>query len=130
MRLPIEVDGEIGQFELELAISPNGASPGLRIILLRGRAFWRLCMDNAEHPNSFNRPADLPPMTVGPHQHSWPDNRRFGNPTSLPQKLRNARILPATIKSNDDAFAWFLGQVNILYPRWDMPEWPKKTLLF
>jgi len=129
MRLPISVDGEIGQFEIELIVAPNSESPGLRIVLMCGRAFWRLCLNPEPHTNSLNRPIDLPPMVDGPHQHTWPDNRMFGAPGALPQKLRNARILPVEIDTNEKAFGWFLPQVNILPPTWEMPPWPRRSLL-
>lgn len=129
LKLPVEVEGEIGQFDLQLIVAPDSLNPGLRIVLLCGRAFWRLCLDEPEHPNSFNRPEDLPAIVPGPHCHTWADNRHFGNPTSLPKVLKNARNLPDAITDEDSAFRWFLGQVNILEPEWDMPEWPKKTRL-
>lgn len=129
MRLPIEVDGEIGGFELDLVKAPDSDDPGLRIILMYGRAFWRLCMGDVEHPNSINRPDDLPALIVGPHYHCWADNRRFGEAASLPKRLRNARILPQGIVGDADAFAWFLSQVNIVFPDWEMPSWPTRTLL-
>jgi hypothetical protein len=129
MKLPIEVEGEISQFELQLVTSPDSVEPGLRMVLRYGRAFWRLCMTAVEHPNSFNRPDDLPAMIFGPHHHSWPDNRRFGPANSLPKKLRNARLLPAHIRSDVEAFAWFLEQVKVLPPDWEMPPWPIRTRL-
>lgn len=129
MVLPIEVAGEIGNFELQLISAPDSAEPGLRIVLRYGRAFWRLCMAHYEHVNSFNRPADLPAVVSGPHHHSWHDNRMMGPPGSLPTKLRNARALPPEITTDELAFRWFLAQVNIEDPDWDMPEWPKRTRL-
>lgn len=129
MKLPILADGETGSFELVMVISPDSDSPGLRMVLMYGRAIWRLCMDIAFHPNGLVRPDDLPASVNGRHQHSWHDNKMTGNPIMLPKTLPNARILPDHIVSNDQAFYWFLEQINVLGPTWQLPEWPTRTLL-
>lgn len=129
MKLPVQVSGEIGLFELTLTIAPDSDAPELRIALCAGRAFWRLCMDHVEHVNSFNRPSDLPAMIAGPHYHGWADNRHFGGPTSLPPRLYNARYIPAGITGSQAALDWFLEETNILPVAWAMPEWPSRTRL-
>jgi hypothetical protein len=123
------VDGEIGTFELTLIISPNDIDPSFHIVLTAGHAIWRVCLDQVDHVNSFNRAAGVPAMVAGPHYHSWEDNRCFGNPASLPRKLQNARPLPSHLRSEAKVFEWFLAQVKIAPPDWEMPPWPQKSLL-
>lgn len=129
MRLPVQVGGETGLFDVELTVSPDSVNAGVIINLLAGRSVWRVCLNDVEHTNLFNCPSDIPAMIQGPHYHAWADNRHTGRTVALPQKLGNARILPAEITSNQQAFDWFLEQVNILPPDWEMPEWPIKTQL-
>ena len=127
MRLPILVDGEISAFEVELIVNPDAPSPGLTIVLLYGRCVWRLCMDSRLHPNAADRPHDCPADVSGPHAHSWEDNRRFAKASALPRRLKNARLLPADVATNDDAFAWLLAQIKVDFPPWGSPEWPTRT---
>lgn len=129
MRLPIEVDGEVGAFQLDLISAPDSQNPGIRFILLCGRAIFRLCLHNEMHTNSFNKPADLGLTVEGPHYHSWNDNRRFGPANGLPKELRNARKLPLNQPDTDSAFKWFLNETKIIEPKWPMPSWPTRTLL-
>jgi hypothetical protein len=96
---------------------------------LYGPAIWRVCLKDEEHPNSFNRPADMPAMIYGPHHHSWPDNRRFARANRLPPNLENARPLPAEVRTFDQAFAWFLDVLGIEPPAWGYPSWPERTTL-
>jgi hypothetical protein len=127
--LPIERNGEGSGFTLEFIMSPNVDPDWLRINLLYGRPCWRLCLKPEFHPNSFNRPKDLPASVDGPHHHSWADNRRFARANRLPQYLENARLLPDEITSKDQAFMWFLEQTGIDFPAWGLPVWPKRTTL-
>lgn len=129
LKLPIEWRGELTAFQLELIVAPDAPSPDLRIVLLYGRAIWRLCLAPAVHPNSLRRPDDLPAMVSGPHHHSWPDNRHFGAANRLPKDLQNARKLPASVVANDDAFTFFLDQVGIDLPSWGPLKWPTRERL-
>lgn len=129
MRLPVEVDDEVGLFELDLISTPDSQKPGVRFVLLFGRAVFRLDHHDEEHTNPFNHPADVSLKIFGPHFHSWADNARFGTEKSLPKALKNARPLPEGLEDSSSAFQWFLNQTNILPPDWPMPEWPRRTLL-
>lgn len=127
--MTIEVDGESSGFSLELTMTPTASEDWVRIVLLYGRAIWRLCLKPEYHSNSFNRSRDLPSFVDGPHHHSWADNRRFARANSLPHRLENARILPNSIVTKDQAFRWFLGVTSITIPDWGMPDWPRREVL-
>lgn len=112
---PLLVDGEVSDATLTLIAYPRNPSLRFRLVLSYGRAIWRLDFtDDEEHYNSFNRPSDLElgPFQV-PHYHAWPDNRRFATATSLPDRLENARILDANLRTFDNTFRWFCGQTRI-----------------
>ena len=128
MRLPVEIDGEVSQsFVVEMIVAPNAIQPSLRIVILYGPCIFRLEMTSAGHQNSFNRPADLPSFVEGPHYHGWTDNRRFARANRLPKDLDNARILPNSVVSFDDAFRWFIEETGFDFPSWGPPEWPQRT---
>lgn len=129
LRLPVETSGQIGGFFVELISEPDAIEPSFKCILLFERAVWRVCVCSAEHANPLNRPVGLAAMVQGPHYHSWADNRHLGAVNALPRKLRNARILDGIRLDEGSVFAWFLAQVRILPPDWDMPQWPTRTLL-
>jgi hypothetical protein len=99
-----------------------------------GRAIWRMDFDPTEthlNPRTPRRRETDPPRSLisGPHYHAWEDNRRFATMTSLPPKLRNARILPERLRSFDEAFRWFCAETNIAVSYDDIPELPKRDTL-
>lgn len=128
---PIEVEGEIFGLDLTIKAYPRAKVPKFRLILTYGKAIWRLdYADDDPHINSHNRPPDLPlgPI-VGPHFHSWEDNRRFATSVALPSRLRNARPLPENVRSFENAFRWFCGLTGISVGSQDMPMLPKSDTL-
>lgn len=129
LRLPVEVEGELSGFAVEVISAPDAIDPVFKCILLYERAIWRVCVCDVSHVNPLNRPAGVPAMLTGPHYHSWQDNRHTGAVNSLPKRLKNARVLDGFEPTEDAIFSWFLDQVKILPPEWDMPKWPTRTLL-
>lgn len=129
--LPLLVEGEISEANLQIIAYPRSRSLRFRLNLLYGRAICRLdFVDDEEHVNSFKRPDDLQlgPFTC-PHYHAWADNRVFATKTSLPERLENARILDSNLKSFPNTFRWFCGQTKIDLSGFDIPELPASDLL-
>lgn len=129
----IERDGEITPLELTVKAYPRRPQPRFRLILTMGRAVWRVDFTDELHTNPRNagrREVD-PPMTAiqGPHYHSWQDNRRFSSTTSLPERLRNARLLPDNVRSYESTFRWFCGVTNIALGIGDVPDLPTRDTL-
>ena len=124
---PLLVGGEISDATLTIIAYPRVRRPTFRLILSFAVAIWRLDFVHDEiHVNSHDRPADLPSGPFEqPHFHSWPDNRRFATAQKLPERLRNARILPANVRAYDNAFRWFCGETRIVVPADGVPELPQ-----
>jgi hypothetical protein len=83
---PIELEGELPGFDLTVKAYPRSHRLKFRVVIAYGKAVWRIDYANdAPHINSIDRPSDLDlgPI-VGPHYHSWEDNRRFARANSLP----------------------------------------------
>ena len=129
----VEREGEITPLELVIKAYPRRPQPRFRLILNMGRAIWRVDFTDEIHPNPRNlgRPDVDPPMIAiqGPHYHSWADNRRFATATSLPERLKNARILPENVRSYESTFRWFCGATNIALGMGDVPDLPKRDTL-
>jgi hypothetical protein len=98
---PVDVDGELPGLDLIVKAYPRRQKLKFRIVLAYGKAIWRLCYaDDQPHVNSFDRPQDLElGPVIGPHYHSWGDNRRFATANSLPSSLHNARVLPQNLRT-------------------------------
>jgi hypothetical protein len=124
--LPLLVEGEVSDATLTVIAYPRVRELQFRLVLSFGRAIWRLdYADFEEHYNSFNKPDDLVlgPFTC-PHYHAWEDNRRFATRVSLPERLENARILDANLKTYDNTFRWFCGQTKIDISNFGVPDLP------
>jgi hypothetical protein len=129
----IEHGGEVAA-ELVAKAYPRRPQPCFRILLTMGRALWRIDFVSTEthlNPRKQNRKEADPPAGIikGPHYHAWSDNRRFATMSSLPQKLRNARIMPDRIRSFESAFRWFCNETNIILDSGDIPELPRRDTL-
>lgn len=121
------VAGEISDATLTIISYPRLSKLSFRLVLSFGVAIWRVDFVHDEiHVNSPDRPADLlsGPFEQ-PHYHSWVDNRRFATTQKLPERLRNARILPANIRTFENAFRWFCGETKIVAPTGELPELPQ-----
>lgn len=130
MALPLIVEGEISDAMVTIIAYPRAPTIRFRLVLTYIRAIWRVdYTDDELHVNSANRPHDLTDWQImGPHYHSWQDNRRFARHNSLPIKLRNARFLPNNVRTYDNAFRWFCGNTGILPPA-SVPELPPRDTL-
>ena len=115
-RLPVEVDGILSSVELEVIVDLVRANY-LVIVLLAPTCITRLCLLGG-HWNRMTRE-----HIDGPHWHPWQANRPTGR--SIKSSLTHAEPLPTTVKSRDEAFAWFLNQVGIDSPRWAPVQWPQ-----
>lgn len=117
--IPLRVDGVSSGADLIITGYPYVGHTKFRIMICAPQCIWRIDYVNDEHHvNSFNRPPDLIEYDFcEPHYHSWPDNRRFSTHNSLPNRLENARIMPADVRSFDSALRWFCGQTNIDQPQ-------------
>lgn len=129
----IEREGEVTPLELVVKAYPRLPQPRFRIVLTIGRAIWRVDFTDELHTNPRNHGRlDIdPPMTAiqGPHYHSWADNRRFATATSLPERLRNARLLPDNVRSYESTLRWLCGATNIALGMGDVPDLPTRDTL-
>jgi hypothetical protein len=130
----IECEGEITAAELVIKAYPRRPQPCFRILLTMTRAIWRLDFVLTEthlNPRLPRRKETDPPtgLVKGPHYHAWADNRRFATTSSLPHKLRNARIVPERVRSYDQAFRWFCAETNIEIGYDDIPDLPGRDTL-
>ena len=129
----VEREGEITPLELVVKAYPRRPQPRFRLVLTMGRAIWRVDFTDELHtnPRNLGRLDIDPPMTAvqGPHYHSWQDNRRFGTASSLPEQLRNARVLPENLRSYETTFRWFCGVANIALGMGDVPDLPTRDTL-
>jgi hypothetical protein len=125
----IEVAGELPGVNLVVKAYPRSPALKFRIMLNAGRCIWRLDYDHDGHLNPLNAPGDPGILIREPHYHSWADNRRLATVNSLPRRLRNARLLPAGIRSFNSAFRWFVQQTNIQISSLDTPDLPKTDTL-
>ena len=128
---PVEWRGEISG-QLQVKAYPRRQQPCFRIILLKDRAIWRVdyTFDDDAHLNSGDRPDDCPSgPIVGPHYHCWADNRRFARSNSLPVRLRNARLLPTSVRTFEQTIWWFCDHTNLAISTGDVPDLPKSDTL-
>jgi hypothetical protein len=128
---PIELEGELPGFDLTVKAYPRSHRLKFRVVIAYGKAIWRIDYANdAPHINSIDRPSDLDlgPI-VGPHYHSWEDNRRFATANSLPSSLHNARLVPQNLRTFESAFRWFCGETRIIVGNQDMPILPRPDTL-
>lgn len=129
---PLSVNGEMPGFDITIKSYPHENPITFRIILAHDKAIWRLdfAFDDP-HQNSFNAPPDISGQIItGRHYHAWPDNRRFSTARGLPNKLHNARNLPANVQTFENALRWFCGEVRIVdLDAFGIPELPKPGTL-
>ena len=116
--MPLVVDEVSCGADLEIISYPLDGHTRFRVMICAPRCIWRIDhVTDEPHVNSFNRPNDLAEADInGPHYHSWPDNRRFATHSSLPDRLENARVLPAGLQTFDSTLRWFCGETNIEQP--------------
>lgn len=119
--------------ELCLKAYPRRTQPSFRISLIfADMAVWRIdfTYEDKPHINSFNRPDDMPLGPIrSPHYHSWSDNRRFATQSQLPRRLQNARLMPETVRTFEQAFWWFCSETRIKNATGDVPELPRRDTL-
>lgn len=115
-RFPVEVEGTLTGVELELVINLV-RSDYLVIVLLVPSCITRLCLSGG-HRNRVTRE-----QIEGPHWHPWAANRPTGR--SIKTNLPHAEPLPSSVRSRDEAFAWFLNEVGIDFPSWGPMPWPQ-----
>lgn len=129
--MPLAIDGVSCNADLKIISYPIDGHSKYRIMLCAPKCIWRVDYVTGEpHVNSFNRPIDLVEAYInGPHYHSWPDNRKFATHSSLPDRLENARILPAGLQSFDSTLRWFCGKTNIDQPPTGLIVLPSRTRL-
>jgi hypothetical protein len=130
--MPLQINSVSCGAELIITAYPYLGHSKFRIMICAPKCVWRIDYANNEaHINSFNRPPDLGEYNFcDPYYHSWADNRRFCTQGTLPDKLYNARIMPADVRSFDTASRWFCGETNIEQPS---PGWialpPRRRLI-
>ena len=129
--IPLRIDGVSSGADLIITGYPYIGHTRFRVMICAPKCVWRI--DHAEdehHINSFNRPADLAEYDLlGPHYHSWPDNRRFCTLNTLPERLENARIMPPDVRTFDTSLRWFCGQTNIDQPEQGLIALPPRRRL-
>jgi hypothetical protein len=125
----VEFLGEISGARVEVKAYTNHDELKFRILLNEQRCIWRLDFANDDHTNPLTAPEAPAQAIAGPHYHPWADNRRYATMVSLPRRLRNARILPADIRTFDAAFRWFCSEVRISIKATDVPKLPGRDVL-
>ncbi len=126
LRYPLLIEGEVSDATLTIIAYPWHRALRFRLVLSYTRAIWRVdYTDDEVHVNSFDKPDDvlLGPFS-DPHYHAWQDNRRFASAAMLPDRLENARLLDANLKTFDNAFRWFCGQTTIDITELGVPSLP------
>jgi hypothetical protein len=129
--MPLHINGVSGGVDLIVTAYPHFGHSKFRIMICAPKCIWRIDHANDEpHVNSFERPLDLEETDFcEPHYHSWSDNRRFCTHGGLPDKLLNARKMPADVRSFDTSLRWFCGQTNIEQPVVGMITLPPRRRL-
>lgn len=118
--LPVAVEGAISNVTLEITVNIRDDTY-LVINLLAPSCVSRLCL-STEH---FDRARGK--LVEAPHWHAWKDNRPKGQ--RLPKELPHATGLAGEIFGRDDALAWFLKQIGVESPSWQI-AWPAKDVMF
>lgn len=129
--MPLAVEGVSCGADLKVIAYPIDGHSKYSILVCAPKCIWRVDYVTGEpHVNSLSRPDDLSEADInGPHYHSWPDNRRFATHSSLPDRLENARILPAGLQTFDSTFRWFCGETNIDQPPTGLISLPSRMRL-
>lgn len=132
IKIPLEVNAEIGDQKLIITAYPNHDSLKFAILISFEPAICRLDFDYSDiHPNTYKKSGDdLESVVKGPHYHSWEMNRRFFTASSKPIELHNAEKLPLNIHKFDAALRWFCDLNKIILPHTHRIELPSKTNLF
>lgn len=130
---PIEVNGElIRHASYQFKAYPTRHRQGFRIILVvYDHAVCRIDFDiETFHYNSFDRPEDLIEYSVGPrHYHAWSDNARFATARTLPKELDNARDLPSSVRTFEQAQRWFCAENGIKLDHGQIMDLPSRGQL-
>jgi hypothetical protein len=124
-------DGISTGLELEVHAYPDMRPLRFNILLNYGLCVWRIDHEEDDaHINSLDAPPDIAGLYLtGPHYHAWDDNKRFCTHNSLPNKLKNARVLGNGIRSFDSALRWLCGEARIGQPPTGLITLPPKSRL-
>jgi hypothetical protein len=122
---PLEINGEQPGINLIVKSYPSEKPTKFRIILTAPKCIWRLDIANDAHLNPLSAPHNPGIFIDKPHYHSWSDNRGFATANSLPNKLKNARVLDENLRSFDNAFRWFCAQIGVVIVTAEIPALPK-----
>ena len=132
MDWPVMVEGQTADCKVAAESYPEHDALKFSVSLVYSRhPVWRLDFE-PDHTAHFNPPARAGMLggsvVRGQHYHAWADNRYTATHGSLSKQLPCARPLPSTVQRWENAFRWFLGEVNIAQPP-VVPELPKRTRL-
>ena len=131
MLMPLLIDGVSSGAQIEVKSYPSITPMKFRLMLIMEKCIFRIdFVVDETHTNSLDRPSDLYiTMIRGPHYHSWYDNKRFCTQSTLPDRLKNARVVPADLRTFDNVFRWFCGELNIVQPPPGYVDLPRRTTL-
>ena len=131
LKLPLGVNGEIGDQKLIINASPNALNLKFNILITFEPAICRLDFDDREtHMNSHAIGGDsIESVVHGPHYHSWGLNKRFFTHSSKPIELHNATPLEANIRGFDSALRWFCDTNKIILKHDHRILFPVRDLL-
>lgn len=116
IKIPLEVNGEIGDQKLIINASPESTMLKFSILITFEPAISRLDFDAGEiHLNSHAISADnLDAVVRGSHYHSWELNKRFFTHSAKAIELHNAVPLKENIHQFDSALRWFCADNKII----------------
>jgi len=127
---PVLVNGESVNCKVSITAYPN--LPYLRYTITlnyEDRNIWRVDHESPDRVelNPFRVGHELNGLRViGPHCHTWADNKGDATPATIPDPLPWRRPLPDNTRSFDSTFRWFLGEVNVDQPV-ALPALPNRT---
>jgi hypothetical protein len=125
----VEIDDEQGGITLVAKYYPQAVPLEFTVTLNFGRCIWRLDFTRTEHLNPIDAPTLGGMLIREPYHHSWSDNLKLATADSLPKRLRNARLLPRSMRTFEPAFRWFLDETNIYVEAGSVPALPKRETL-
>lgn len=129
-KIPLEVNGEIGDQKLIITSCPNADSLTFSILVTFEPTICRLDFDHVTHSNSHAIGTDdIEPIIHGPHYHPWDLNRRFFTHATKPIELHNAIPLGSSIHQFDAALRWFCDENKIILKHDHRIELPSRTSL-
>lgn len=129
--LPVTLHGASTGLDLVATAYPNTLPLRFCILLRYEKCILRIdWADSDIHTNPYQIQPDIAGMVlVGPHVHSWADNRRFCTHNSLPINLKAARRLPDEVVDFDTALEWLCREANIEPPPPGLVVLPARTRL-